>query len=115
MHVLITAVWIFLHVVLTHVDAARPWNSFDPGIFANLIHVPRANISWHALLYNSLAADILACTLWNMKLATMHPQQFGSGSSPWHNLPLPNNTIIPYSIQIFIVCAEAYISSGVSM
>ena len=26
-----------LHVVLTHVDAVRAWNSFDPGIFANLI------------------------------------------------------------------------------
>ena len=26
-----------LHVVLTHVDAVRSWNSFDPGIFANLI------------------------------------------------------------------------------
>ena len=26
-----------LHVVLTHVDAVRSWNSFDPGIIANLI------------------------------------------------------------------------------
>jgi hypothetical protein len=26
-----------LHVVLTHVDAVRSWNSFDPGIFANLV------------------------------------------------------------------------------
>jgi hypothetical protein len=26
-----------LHVVLTHVDAVRAWNSIDPGIFANLI------------------------------------------------------------------------------
>ena len=25
------------HVVLTHVDAVRSWNSFDPGIFANLV------------------------------------------------------------------------------
>jgi hypothetical protein len=23
--------------VLTHVDAVRSWNSFDPGIFANLV------------------------------------------------------------------------------
>jgi hypothetical protein len=23
--------------VLTHVDAVRFWNSFDPGIFANLV------------------------------------------------------------------------------
>ena len=27
----------FLHVVLTHVDAVRSRNSFDPGIFSNLI------------------------------------------------------------------------------
>ena len=26
-----------LHVVLTHVDAVRSWNSFDPGIFENLV------------------------------------------------------------------------------
>ena len=26
-----------LHVVLTHVDAVRSRNSFDPGIFSNLI------------------------------------------------------------------------------
>ena len=26
-----------LHVVLTHVDAVRSWNSFDPGIFSNLV------------------------------------------------------------------------------
>ena len=26
-----------LHVMLTHVDAVRSWNSFDPGTFANLI------------------------------------------------------------------------------
>ena len=34
---MIIAVCMSLHVVLTHVDAVRSWNSFDPGIFANLI------------------------------------------------------------------------------
>ena len=34
---MIIAVCISLHVVLTHVDAVRSWNSFDPGIFSNLV------------------------------------------------------------------------------
>jgi hypothetical protein len=34
---LITVVWIFLHVVLTHVEATRSLNSFDPGIFENAV------------------------------------------------------------------------------
>ena len=34
---MIIAVCMSLHVVLTHVDAVRSWNSFDPGINANLI------------------------------------------------------------------------------
>ena len=34
---MIIAVCMSLHVVLTHVDAVRSSNSFDPGIFANLI------------------------------------------------------------------------------
>ena len=34
---MIIAVCMSLHVVLTHVDAVRSWNSFDPGIFENLV------------------------------------------------------------------------------
>ena len=34
---MIIAVCMSLHVVLTHVDAVRSWNSFDPGIFSNLV------------------------------------------------------------------------------
>ena len=33
---MIIAVCMSLHVVLTHVDAVRSWNSFDPGINAIL-------------------------------------------------------------------------------